>query len=43
MLTWIWLGCAAQMLTKPKSAFAAPKIFLWKMITDGPIYQAMGW
>ena len=27
MLTWVWLGHALHELTKPKSTFAAPKIF----------------
>ena len=27
MLTWVWLARASHELTKPKSTFAAPKIF----------------
>ena len=27
MLTWVWLARASHKLTKPKSTFAAPKIF----------------
>ena len=27
MLTWVWLARALHELTKPKSTFAAPKIF----------------
>ena len=27
MLTWVWLARASPELTKPKSTFAAPKIF----------------